>query len=42
MGVRTGQKEAELSVALRLLEQIDLRGRLVTGDALLAQRGLSR
>jgi predicted transposase YbfD/YdcC len=39
-GVRTERKEAELSVASRLLEGIDLRGRLVTGDALFAQKGL--
>jgi len=39
-GVRTEKREAELRVAPRLLERIDLHGRLVTGDALYAQREL--
>lgn len=39
-GVRN--KEAELTVAPELLAQIDLMGRVVTGDALYAQKELSR
>ena len=34
-------KEAELTVAPELLAQLELKGHLVTGDALYAQRGLS-
>jgi predicted transposase YbfD/YdcC len=34
-------KENEISAAPRLLEQVDVRGKSVTGDALLAQRTLS-
>jgi predicted transposase YbfD/YdcC len=34
-------KEAELTVAPELLSQLELKGHLVTGDALYAQRGLS-
>ncbi len=34
-------KEAELTVAPELLAQLDLKGRVVTGDALYAQRNLS-
>ena len=37
-----GEKEAELTVAPELLAQVDLAGRVVTGDALYAQRNLSR
>jgi predicted transposase YbfD/YdcC len=35
-------KEAELTVAPELLAQLELKGRVVTGDALYAQRGLSQ
>ena len=35
-------KEAELTVAPALLAQLELKGHLVTGDALYAQRALSR
>ena len=38
-GVR--EKEAELSVAPELLGQVDLAGRVVTGDALYARKNLS-
>ena len=39
-GVR--EKEGELTVAPELLAQVELAGRVVTGDALYAQRNLSR
>lgn len=39
--VEVGRKENEVTVAPRLLKALDLRGKIVTGDALLAQRGLS-
>jgi predicted transposase YbfD/YdcC len=35
-------KENEISAAPRVLEKLDLQGKIVTGDALLAQRALSR
>jgi hypothetical protein len=35
-------KENEISAAPRLLEQVELRGKTVTGDAMLAQKTLSR
>lgn len=35
-------KENEISAAPRVLEGLDLQGKIVTGDALLAQRALSR
>jgi predicted transposase YbfD/YdcC len=35
------RKENEITVAPRVLEQVDLSGKVVTGDALLAQRKLS-
>jgi predicted transposase YbfD/YdcC len=35
-------KENEISAAPRVLEKLDLQGKIVTGDALLAQRTLSR
>lgn len=35
-------KENEISAAPRVLEGLDLQGKVVTGDALFAQRGLSR
>ena len=37
-----GEKQAELSVAPELLAQVDLSGKVVTGDALYAQQNLSR
>jgi predicted transposase YbfD/YdcC len=36
----TDKAEAELTVAPRLLDRIDWRGRVLTGDALFCQRGL--
>jgi hypothetical protein len=36
------KKEAELAVAPELLSQLKLQGHLVTGDALYAQKNLSR
>lgn len=36
-----GRKENEIPAAARLLKTLDLRGKLITGDALLAQRELS-
>ena len=39
-GVR--DKQGELSVASGVLGQLDLRGKVVTGDALYAHRGLCR
>jgi hypothetical protein len=35
-------KENEISAAPRLLKQVDLRGKVVSGDAMLAQKKLSR
>jgi len=35
------RKENEITAAPRVLEQVDLSGKLVTGDALLAQRAIS-
>jgi len=35
-------KENEISAAPRLIEQVDVRGKTVTGDAMLAQKTLSR
>ena len=35
------RKENEITVAPRVLEQVDLSGKVITGDALLAQRKLS-
>ena len=37
-----GSKEDEIVAAPRLLKSIDLRGKIVTGDAMFAQRDLSR
>ena len=37
-----GEKQAELSVAQELPAQVDLTGKVVTGDALYARRNLSR
>ena len=39
--VEVGRKENEIPAAGRLLKTLDLRGKIVTGDALLAQRELS-
>jgi len=39
--VEVGRKENEIPAAARLLHTLDLRGKIVTGDALLAQRQLS-
>lgn len=36
-----GAKENEIVVALRVLEQVDLAGKIITGDAMYAQRALS-
>ena len=41
-GVRSKRKESERTVAPILLGQLDLSGKVVTGDALYAQRDLSR
>ena len=40
-GVRGDGKESELGLASGLLAELDLTGKVVTGDALYAQRGLS-
>ena len=40
-GVRGDRKESELGMASTLLAQLELRGKVVTGDALYAQRDLS-
>jgi len=40
--VAAGEKENELSVAPQLLRRLELRGTIVTGDALHTQRSLSR
>ena len=42
MQVEVGAKENELACAPRLLKSLDLRGKIVTGDAMFAQRELSR
>lgn len=39
--VAVGRKENEVTVAPRLLKSLDLRGKIITGDAALAQRHLS-
>jgi len=41
MQVEVEEGENEITAAPRLLESFDLRGKVVTGDAMLAQRGLS-
>ncbi len=41
MQVEVDRKENEIKAAPRVLESVDLRGKIVTGDALLAQRALS-
>ncbi len=40
--VEVDGKENEIAAAARVLKYVDLRGKIVTGDALLAQRDLSR
>ena len=40
-GVRGDRKESELGMASGLLGQLELRGKVVTGDALYCQRELS-
>jgi hypothetical protein len=40
--VRSAGKGQELAAATQVLEEVPLRGRLVTGDALLTQRAVSR
>lgn len=39
--VEVGSQENEIPAALRVVKQVDLRDKIVTGDALLAQRELS-
>jgi hypothetical protein len=39
--VRVEQQENEIPAALRVVKALNLRGKIVTGDALLAQRELS-
>jgi predicted transposase YbfD/YdcC len=41
MQVEVGKWENEIPAAVRVLKCLDLRGKVVTGDALLTQRGLS-
>lgn len=40
--IEVGSKENEIASAPRLLKSIDLKGKVVTGDAMFAQRELSR
>lgn len=42
MQVEVGCKENEISAAPRLLKSVDLRGKIITGDAMFAHRELSR
>jgi predicted transposase YbfD/YdcC len=42
MQVEVGSKDNEISAAPRLLKSVDLRGKIITGDAMFAQRDLSR
>jgi predicted transposase YbfD/YdcC len=42
MQVEVGSKDNEISAAPRLLKSVDLRGKIITGDAMFAQRELSR
>jgi predicted transposase YbfD/YdcC len=42
MQMEVGSKENEIATAPRLLKSLDLRGKVVTGDAMFAQRELSR
>ena len=39
--VEVGSRENEIPAARRVVKQLDLRGKIVTGDAMLAQRELS-
>src|SRR4030067_2072482 len=39
-GVRSSEQDCELNAAKRLLKKIHLKGNVVTGDALYAQRGV--
>lgn len=39
--IEVGQKENEITAAPKLLRQLDLKGRVVSGDAMLAQREIS-
>jgi len=41
MQVEVDRKENEIVAAPRLLAALDLRGKIVRGDAMLTQRGLS-
>ena len=40
--IQVARRENEISAALQLLKTLDLRGKIVSGDAMLAQRELSR
>lgn len=40
--VEVGTKENEIPAAARVIKCLDLQGKIITGDALLAQRELSR
>jgi len=42
MQIEVGSKENEITAAPRLLKSIDVKGKVVTGDAMFAQRELSR
>lgn len=42
MQMEVGSKENEIVTAPRLLKSVDLRGKIITGDAMFAQRELSR
>lgn len=42
MQMAVGAKENEISAAPRLLKSVDLRGKVITGDAMFAHRELSR
>jgi predicted transposase YbfD/YdcC len=42
MQMEVGSKENEIVTAPRLLKGVDLRGKIITGDAMFAQRELSR
>jgi len=42
MQMEVGRKENEIVAAPRLLKAVDLQGKIITGDAMFAQRGLSR
>ncbi len=42
MQVEVGSKDNEIAAAPRLLKSVDLQGKIITGDAMFAQRELSR